>query len=246
MKTAIVAALLGCAASGVMAQDMVGGSVSVGYMTLFEDDIDNHAVSLGGSAEFAASRTVSLQVDGAYTTMSVEDIDLDATGIGAHAIYHANENASFGAYLAHESIEEANVFSYGVEAGYGAGPLALEGYMGVSSVEDFVFNTDEHVDFNTLGVAARYAVTPDAALGVSYDRVSFSSAASGNALALTGRYGLGSGLRAEAELGRVTGEVLGTDLDNSTYASMTVSYGFGKRGEAAFERRGLVQSFGGF
>lgn len=247
MKTHFIAGLLACVASGATAQELAGASVSLGYGAILDDDVDLQAIHLGGSAEYALTRTISVQIDGGYVSLDSDGTSADGTSIGAHAIYHANPNASFGGYVVYDKIEDVEVVSYGAEAGYGEGAMSIEGYMGVASVDGSLFGSPTDIDFNTFGVAGRYAMNASATVGINYEHIGYADVANGNAVSVTGGYGFGSGMRAEVELGRASGDVLEGGSDSATFGALTFSYDFGKRGSgAAFDRRGVMQSLGSF
>jgi hypothetical protein len=226
------------------AQEFVGGEVGLSYSMLTDSDLETSGIQLNGSVEISVNRELSVQGDISHTDGEIGGLSGDISSIGLHGIYHANENASFGAYLGSESSDGADATFYGVEAGYGAGNTRFDGYFGVTAV-DSGDPTIGNLDVNQLGFSVGYAVTDSISMTGRYDRIRFTDALTAQ------RYGIGAELQASqsisigTEVGILEGSVLGLSGDES-YANVTATYNFGAQRGATFESRGLLSTILGF
>jgi len=78
-----------------------------------------------------------------------------------------------------------------------------------------------------------------------YDDVAFSDLVSANRVGFGVNYALTSQFGVSAEVGKLTGEVVGFSEDE-TYANVSASYTFGAERGATFESRGLSDALLGF
>ncbi|MCA1775811.1 MAG: hypothetical protein LC676_09440, partial [Loktanella sp.] len=228
-KTALFV-VMATAASPVMAQSLTGGEISLGYSALTDEDLETSGTQLGISAEVAVSREIALQGDVSYLDGEVVGFEGDETSLGLHAIYHANEQASFGYFFGQDRSEGEKSDFYGVEGGFEGDNFNLEGYFGVSQIEiGTVEGLDVgELDLNRFGILASYDLTPAFTLMGRYDDVAFSDLVSANRLGLGVNYAVTSQFGVSAEVGKLTGEVVGFSEDE-TYANVTASYTFGSR-----------------
>ncbi|SEQ24596.1 hypothetical protein SAMN05428995_103346 [Loktanella sp. DSM 29012] len=236
------------AATGVMAQSLTGSDLSIGYTTATDSDLDSSGLTLGGSAEFAASRELAFQGDLSYTDGEVFGLDGDILSLAGHAIYHANELASFGAYYGIDSDGSDDIAYYGVEAGYDLPRGDVEGYFGLTAVDAGQFDGIDlgDIDLNQYGASVSFDITETFAVSGRYDNLRFSDVASVDRFGLGLGASLGNGFGVSAELGRQSIDIVALGDDNQTYANVTASYTFGAERGATFDRRGLAHTILGF
>ena len=249
ISTAAIAALL--LAGPAAAQQFVGGTAALGYVTTDEADADGYDLSLSGETAF--SRQISVQGDLNYARIDIDDGSGDIGSVGLHAIYRANEFASFGVFAGNDRLNtdagSDSASYYGVEGGYGANNVKMSGYMAVSTLDASAIDTGlgiDEIDLTRLGFNVAYLASARATVTARYDQVRFTDGLSANRIGLGVDTAVAPNVDLSIEVGQIDLDLLGYGGDD-TYASATVTYSFGaqERG-TTFAQRGLVTSLLGF
>ncbi len=143
--------------------ELTGGYVDLGYSTFTDSDFGD-VFNLNGACELAFSRSFSAQLDlGGYRFQNLNE---NATGWTLHANLHTTRNASFGAVYGRENVDGPDFDFYGSEAGFDAGPVDVEGYLGHQEVPDF-----SGFGGTLFGVSVSNDVTDKWQISASYDLV---------------------------------------------------------------------------
>ena len=249
ITTGLTAALLGCAASGALAQGFTGAEVSLGYST-FTGDYEGDALNLGGSGEFALTRQIGVQLDFGYTDFGevngVDDSDLSALNFTLHAVYTINESGSVGLFYGREELtaddgtDEASDSSdfVGVELGYAFDAVSFEMY--------YAKALDELIDDAAIyGVSGAFDVNGLFEVTADYDRVDSGSDIDASSASVGIAYEVLPNITLEGEIGSAGFVTDRGDL-TETFVGIGATYTFGAEGGATFDRRGLAREVPGF
>ena len=213
-------------APALHAFEVTGGSVSLGYSSLTDSDLnDINKTSLGGSLEFGIAREFSVQADLSLAKFGLTDID--SRSLGLHAIYHASENTSLGGFLGRDRIEDVNLDFIGVEAGHQMGRFGVEGYLGHAEAEG--------IDGTVLGLQGDYTLGEYSSVGMRYDNINVEGY-DASRVSLTGEFGASPGFAITGEIGNADIESVGSEM----FAGVGVRINFGAKRGATFRDRSVA------
>ncbi|MEH6653194.1 hypothetical protein [Loktanella salsilacus] len=243
------------AATAAASQSLTGGDVTATYGGLTDSDYDASGYNLSASGEIGFDRVFALQGDLSYTDTDLGLLSSDTIAFTGHAIYHANEFASFGMYYGQESSDGDDLKYYGVEGGYEATQLKVEGYFGISAIDlgDAFAGTDFAADgaiigdfeLNQAGVQVAYDVNEMFTVMGRYDQIHFTDALSFDRIGAGVSADLGNNIGLSAELGRLSTDLAGLS-DDVTYANIGATYTFGAERGATFGARDSAHTLTGF
>ena len=207
-----------------LAQGFTGGELTLDATAFGEGD-NPSAVSYSGALEYAINRSFSVAGD-----LSVYDFSLlgdEITNVTLHGIYHLGQQSSVGVFVGQDSFDDDDATFLGLEGGYEAGPLAVEGYVALYDNDD---------DTTVLSIDGTYDLNGQfAAIGrlgyADFDDQSFVRISAG------AEYDFANGPTVYAELGNVSG-----DNDSSAFISLGASVEFGAARGTTFDRRSIFEA----
>ncbi|MBN2631350.1 MAG: hypothetical protein JXR75_12530 [Rhodobacteraceae bacterium] len=205
---------------------MTGGSLSLGYSTLTDSDLDAlNKVTLGGSLEMGFSKQFSVQGDLGLSKFGYSDID--NLNFGLHAIFHVSDTTSLGAFAGRDDFDGGDLDYFGIELGHQSGPIGLETYI-----------SEADADGETgavFGLAGNYAFSDTASLGLAYDKINVDGYGA-STIALNGEFIATPGLGLTGEVGSADIEGLGSEV----FMGIGVKVNFGAKRGATFTQRSVV------
>ncbi|WP_394152431.1 hypothetical protein [Loktanella salsilacus] len=242
-------------ATAAASQSLTGGDVTATYGGLTDSDLDVSGYNLAASGEIGFDRVFALQGDLSYSDTDLGLFSSDTIAFTGHAIYHANEFASFGMYYGQESSDGDDLKFYGVEGGYEAQQLKVEGYFGISSVDlgEAYAGTElaeagaiiGDFELNQAGVQVGYDVTEMFTVMGRYDQIHFTDALSYDRFGAGVAADLGNNIGLSAEIGRLNVDLAGLS-EGVTYANIGATYTFGAERGATFGARDSAHTLTGF
>lgn len=228
--TALAAGICGVAAS---AAEFTGGNFELGY-SQFSDSNQGASFAVAGSAEFALSRSFSLQLDAA--NYSFDRINTSGQNVTLHTIYHVNQDMSLGAYLGRDFLSGGDANVYGLEAGYDFGTLGLEGYLS---------RLDSSASDATLVGATLFSdVTDRLRLNATVDHLNGPTTSRLTSYSIGATYEVMDGAKFYGEFGNANASA-GNLSTNEAFFGAGFRIDFGAKRGATFDRRGLLDKLPG-
>ncbi len=239
MKTAFVCSALTAAtiAGAVQAAEITGGYIDLGYSTFTDSNLGD-VYNLNGSGEVAFSKSFSTQLDlGGYR---FQDEDLDGNGFTLHANLHTGNSASFGAFYGRDNLEHEDFQFYGLEAGFDAGTVEIEGYIGRQDLKGV-----SDADGTVLGIAVFSDINDKWELNAKYDLLdNVEGLLDVNTFSVGTAYNLTEQAEVYGELGTAHMSV-GNASTNEAFVGVGVRMNFGKSRGTTFGRRGVLTKLPG-
>ncbi len=222
--------------SAAYAVEVTGGYVDLGYSTFTDSDLGD-VYNLNGAGELAFSRVFSLQLDaGGYR---FEDEDYNGTNVTLHANLHT-QTASFGAFYGQDHIEDETFQFYGVEAGFGAGPAQIEGYLGFQDLKEA-----SGADGAILGISAGGAVNDKWTVIGKYDYLNdIEGALDVSAFSIGATYNVGTNAQVYGEFGAAHLSI-GSASSTEPFLGAGVRINLGNERGTTFGRRGVLDKLPG-
>ncbi len=233
----------GIYAGAAQAVEVTGGYVDLGYSGL-TDQTDFQRYNLNGAGEIAFSRSVGLQLDlGAYRFNSLDETVTNAT---LHGVFHVSPNGSLGVFYGQENLPATNGFIsedfrfFGIEGGYDAGQVDIEGYLGRQDV-DVVNNANGTI----FGISVNSYVTDSWELSLNYDLVdNIEGALDISTLSIGADYDLSPNAKVYGEVGNAR-YAIGNGSTNETYVGVGVRINLGASRGTTFGTRGVAAKIPG-
>ncbi|MBD3804847.1 MAG: hypothetical protein IE919_16620 [Thioclava sp.] len=240
MKTSLfAAALVALAPHASSAAELVGGSVTLSYSDLVNNDyysaLAKRAVS--GSAEVSFGPAFSVQGDLAYVNFNGgHNFELDSNNVGLHAIYRPASATALGAFWGRDTINGSGSNYYGIEVGHSVGAFWGEAY--------FTRVDQMNTTGDLYGVSGRYTLN---------DRISFNAALdvfnvsymNTNRASIGLDYSVTDALTLSGTIGHFDQGYAGP----SDFISVGATFTFGPNKRATFKQRDLLNylpGLGGF
>jgi len=237
-KTLATGAAIALFCSPSMAQDLVGGEVTLGYsgftdqVATADGDERPGQIFVGLSGEVGLGSMVSVQGDLSYHSFNVTDED--ALNLALHAVFHVNDDAALGLFYGNESIAGFDSDFYGVEGAFETGIL---------SAETYYLEIDEGADFGAhiFGIGVDADVGNGYAVGLDYDQLGADGPGDLSRIAVTGKYEVEEGAAVYVEIGSLSADTGGLLPDASeTFFGIGVEYSLGPNRGTTFGRRSLA------
>lgn len=220
---ATTVAILAIASPG-FAQGFEGGELSIDAYGFSEGD-DLTATNYTGALQFGITDEFSIAADISGYDFSL--LDDSVTNITLHGIYRLDQSIAVGAFVGSESTGDDDSTLYGVEAGYDAGPLAVEGY--VASYDD-----DDDSSVLALSGAYRFNQAISAIADIGYADLGDIEV---NRISVGGEYSFDAGPDVYAEIGSIS-----TDDTDGTYIGIGASITFGANDGTTFGQRSIFEA----
>ncbi|MEX0368605.1 MAG: porin [Ruegeria sp.] len=239
MKNLIIsgAVATGLIAGAAHAVEVTGGYVELGYSSFTDTDIGSR-YNLNGAGELAFSRSFSLQLDAG--TYRFNEIDESGTNVTLHGNFHASDNLSLGAFYGRDSIDGDDLDFYGVEAGFDAGQVDIEGYLGRHEVDGV-----SGLDGNIFGLAMKSYATDQLELMANYDLVdNFGGLVDANVYSVGANYALSDNAEVFGTLGAARLDAFGFS-NTEAFVSFGVRMNLGNARGTTFDRRGVLDKLPG-
>ncbi|GGH20157.1 hypothetical protein SAMN05444007_101346 [Cribrihabitans marinus] len=223
---AVAAGLL---STQVVAAELVGGSLDIGYSQFTGDGDDLARYTFAGSGELAFNRQFSLQLDlGLY---NFDLIDETARNITLHSNFHATDTTSLGLFLGRETLDSNDLDFIGAEIGHEFNNGQIEGYAmrldGAGS------------DGTQIGALVSGDLTEQVGLSARIDYMDGDNAVEVTRLALGADYKLGEGAAIYGEIGNAEFTSFGNSADEAFVgAGLRIDFGQGRG--TTFRRRGFL------
>lgn len=234
MRLILTTTALALCTTGVMAQGFTGGSVGLSFSGFTdEDDGDFDTIKFDAAAQFAITNEIS--VAGDLTVRQVDALDESATGIVLHGIYSVSPDVDLGLFAGRESVQDLDVDTYGGEIAYRSGPIATEGFIGFSTIED--------TDVTLIGAAANYGLGNGFSVTGAFDRADISDEdVAFTTLEIGAEYALGNGAELYANLGNIQLD-FGGGSNDANFFRVGANFHFGPDGGTTFDRRSFFDTY---
>lgn len=237
MSRAICAALIAAgtgAAGPVLAVDVTGGSVALGYSGFTQevrtrdgDRTDADRRSLNASAEVELTRLFAVQGDLAFHGYGLPDTS--GQSLALHGIVHATPELSVGLFAGVESLGDRDADFAGIEAVVDFHEGTAEAYYASGQYA----GADGHV----MGISGEYFANHWLSFTASSESADFGRRLDAGRTAIGARVALGA-VDLTAEYGRADVD-FGSFDETGAFASFGATYTFGFMGGATFEGRSL-------
>lgn len=218
-KSVLTAVIITAIPSFALAQGFSGGELTIDA-TGFNEGDDPSAVNYSGALEYSINRNISIAGDVSVYDYSL--LDDTITNVTIHGIYHLSDQISVGAFIGRDSSDGDGSSFFGLEGGFEAGQIGVEGY----------FATYDDSDNSTvLGISGNYQFGPSIAaiadLGFGsignedYTRISAGA-----------EYSFAGGPSVYAEFGNIS-----SDSFDSEFIGLGAKIEFGAARGTTFDRR---------
>jgi len=223
-KAVLTAVSLTALSTPAMAQGFSGGELTLDAYA-FAEGSDPTGVNYSGALEYSLSRNFS--VAGAVSVYDFSLLSESVTNVTLHGIYHVNDQSSVGLFLGNDSSDSGDASFFGLEGGFEANQLSVEGYAAIY---------DDSDDSTVVGISGDYRISDTvSAIGtLGFGDVSGDSY---NRLSAGAEYDFQQGPSVYAEVGQVSGG--GTD---SGFIGIGASIEFGAARGTTFDRRGIFET----
>lgn len=211
-------------ASPLWAQGFEGGELSIDAYGFSEGD-DLTATNYTGALQFGITSEISVAADISGYDFSL--LDDSITNITLHGIYRLDQGVAVGAFVGNESVGDTDSTLYGLEAGYDAGPLAVEGY---------VASYDDANDSSVLAVSGAYRFNSSIA-AIADVGIADLGDTDVNRFSVGGEYSFDAGPDVYAEIGQIS-----SDETDGTYIGIGASITFGANDGTTFGQRSIYEA----